>query len=112
MSDETATLIRSLAPEIQPYAVHFVNALRNAGVPATIISARRSAATNREVGGADRSRHLYGLAFDLQIVGYQRAEIPWWWWQVLGNYWEAMGGRWGGRFDRADVNHFDSGTPL
>ena len=30
-------------------------------------------------------------------------------WAFLGTRWEAMGGRWGGRFDPPDWNHFDLG---
>jgi hypothetical protein len=109
MSDETSLHWGSLDSALQPYAAYFVNAVRAAGVPLVIISGRRSAATNQAVGGAERSLHLYGFAFDVQVVGYRREDIPLNWWYALGSFWEAMGGRWGGRFDPPDVNHFDAG---
>lgn len=31
-------------------------------------------------------------------------------WAILGGIWELMGGRWGGRFQQADLNHFDLGA--
>ena len=109
MSDETALHYGSLDADLQPYAAYFVNAVRAAGVPLVLISGRRSSATNVSVGGAERSLHLYGLALDVQVVGYRREDIPLAWWLVLGNFWESMGGRWGGRFTPADLNHFDAG---
>jgi hypothetical protein len=109
MTDETAVHLRSLDPGFAPYAVYLINAARAAQVPLVAISGRRSSATNREVGGAERSLHLYGLAFDVQVLGYSREQIPLWWWLAAGQFWEAMGGRWGGRFSPPDVNHFDAG---
>lgn len=110
MTDETALHWRSLDAALQPHAAYFVNAVRAAGIPLVLISGRRSAAANREVGGAERSFHLFGHAFDVQVLGYRREEIPYEWWEILGRFWEAMGGRWGGRFESLDVNHFDSGS--
>jgi hypothetical protein len=110
ISDETEVLIEQLEPGFQPYALHLVQQLRLAGIPAMVISARRSSSVNQAVGGATRSLHLYGRAVDLQIAGYTRDQVPLWWWEALGQFWESMGGRWGGRFSPPDVNHFDDGT--
>lgn len=114
MTDETPEHIRSLQPGFQPYAVWFINALRYAGIPAIVISSRRDPAKNREVGGAARSLHLTGQAIDIAfypdwLTREQLNAIPWWWWEHLGRLWELAGGRWGGRFQPPDVNHFDSG---
>lgn len=109
MTDETAVHWRSLDPALRPYAAYFVNAVRAAGVPLVLISGRRRSSPNQAVGGAERSLHLYGFAFDVQVLGYRREDIPAQWWARLGRFWEAMGGRWGGRFDSPDVNHFDVG---
>lgn len=109
MPDETLLHLRSLEGWFQPYAYALVNAARGAGVPLLVISGRRSPGANESVSGAARSLHLVGQAFDVQVSGYARDDLPWWWWQTLGQYWEAMGGRWGGRFSTPDVNHFDSG---
>lgn len=107
--DETERHIRSLAPDFQPYVVHFVSEVRRAGVPLLVISGRRSAITNREAGGVTNSLHLYGYAFDVQVMGYPREALPVRFWAILGAFWEQMGGRWGGRFSTPDVNHFDAG---
>lgn len=47
-----------------------------------------------------RSRHQFGLAFDM-VVDDPEAQA----W--LGAVWESAGGRWGGRFN--DPPHFDAG---
>lgn len=108
-ADPTAQYAGSLDPQFRPYALYFIQAARQAGLPLVIISGRRSATVNREVGGAERSLHLYGWAFDTQVQNYSREQVPLAYWQALGEYWEAMGGRWGGRFSTPDVNHFDAG---
>lgn len=109
MIDETSVHVGGLAPDFLPFAVYLVNAARAAGVPLVVISGRRSAAANREVGGAERSLHLYGYAIDVQVLGWRVDQIPLWWWESLGIFWESMNGRWGGRFNPPDVNHFDAG---
>lgn len=109
MFDETPELIATLEYEAQVLAVQLVNAARNAGIPLIVISARRSPQRNRDVGGAARSEHLFGRAFDVQVVGWTREQIPFWWWESLGAYAEYLGLRWGGRFRSPDVNHFDLG---
>lgn len=58
--------------------------------------------------GIENSRHTDRLAidFNLFINGvYQtktEAYLP------LGQFWESLGGRWGGRFKRKDGNHFEA----
>jgi len=78
--------------------------------PLFIISGHRSARKNREVGGAQDSRHLAcpSLAADLrmgQVAGLDSPEA----WAILGGRWRLMGGRWGGTFTTPDNNHFDLG---
>lgn len=100
----------ALDPRLRAHADEFVDAARAwLGVPVEVISGFRSAAHNAAVGGAPRSLHLYGLAFDLRIARLHRDQVPGWVWSELGAAWEARGGRWGGRFSRPDVNHFDVG---
>lgn len=108
-ADPTLQFWGSLDPGFQPYVAYFINTARAAGYPLVIISGRRSAVGNAEVGGAERSLHLYGQAFDVAWQNYRREQIPLQYWQSLGLFWEAMGGRWGGRFSTPDVNHFDAG---
>lgn len=68
---------------------------------------RHQAALNAANGsGISNSLHCDRLAIDLNlfIAGeYQarsEAYLP------LGEYWESLGGSWGGRFSRPDGNHF------
>jgi hypothetical protein len=99
----------SLDEAFKPYAAYLVDSARAAGIDLIIISGRRSSTVNREVGGAPRSFHLKGLAFDTAVLNYTREQVPYDWWLALGQFWESLGGRWGGRFNPPDVNHFDSG---
>lgn len=111
-SDPTVDHLLTLDARLQPFAVTLINAARRVGVPLMIISGRRSSALNADVGGAAYSLHLHGLAFDVQVYGFTRDQVPVWWWEALGAYWERLGGRWGGRFSVPDVNHFDSGSSV
>lgn len=100
--------IRSLHPALRPWVRWFVDFLRAAGVPVVVISGRRSVEHNERVGGAPNSWHLDGLAFDLWIPGRRVSDDPDLW-SEIGQVWESLGGRWGGRFTRPDPNHFDVG---
>ncbi|MCA6222744.1 M15 family metallopeptidase [Photorhabdus antumapuensis] len=62
---------------------------------------------NAQTGkGIANSLHIQRLAIDLNLFirgEYQtnsHAYLP------LGEYWESLGGTWGGRFSRPDGNHF------
>jgi len=109
--DRTEELLSDLDPAIFRQAYTFVVAARDAGIPLVIISGRRSPEANRDVGGAPRSLHLRGLAFDVAVWGLPRDQLPYWWWEAVGLWAERnLGLSWGGRFlssGRPDVNHFD-----
>ncbi len=108
MYDPTGEKLDTLHPDIQQAAYQLVYAAREAGIPLMIISGLRSPELNAQVGGATHSLHLTGRAFDVQVAGYTRDEIPGAWWSALGSWAENfLGLRWGGRF--GDVNHFDVG---
>jgi len=61
---------------------------------------------NEAVGGHPESNHLNRLAIDLNLFKDGRflrtteAHRP------LGEYWESIGGAWGGRFAKGDGNHY------
>lgn len=98
-------LIKTLEPGFQRYAAALLDVCwSNGRCRARIISARRSAARNREVGGAARSNHLLGLAIDLE--GVSDADL-----RSLGALWVSWGGRWGGNFSKPSPRHFDAGAP-
>jgi uncharacterized protein YcbK (DUF882 family) len=112
VSDQTEAHLVSLDPAIFRQAYTMIVAARDAGIPLVIISGRRSSGVNVEVGGAPRSYHLDGLAFDVAVYGYATHQIPLDWWAQLGRWAEgSLGLYWGGRFEhhgRPDVNHFDA----
>lgn len=60
---------------------------------------------------ATASLHLEcpSLAADLRVGGTPATLTPPSVWGALGSAWERLGGRWGGRFDPPDWNHFDLG---
>jgi len=106
--------IASLEPWFRPYAQYMYRAFNDAGWPLIVVSGRRSEATQRgliQAGAttATRSYHLSGLAFDVGLQGFTLRTLPREYWQVIGEYGEALGLRWGGRFSRYDPVHFDAG---
>lgn len=110
----------SLDPSGREVAKWFVEAIRSAGFRPTVTSARRSRRTQEKlykdfISGRSRfpaakpgtSRHESGRAFDLFFPEYKNlsktalvnALRP------IGEYWEKIGGKWGGRFN--DPIHFE-----
>jgi hypothetical protein len=108
-----ATSIRSLVPDLQPFAYALVDTAAESGWSPRVTSARRSHREqtflyNRFLAGQSaypvappgHSAHELGLAFDLIVSPYDRLN-------ELGDLWESWGGRWGGR--GRDPIHFESG---
>lgn len=108
-NDDTVPHLETLDPAIQHAAWYLVAGARRAGWPVIVISSRRDPRRNADAGGDAFSNHLDGMAFDVQLWPFLRDEVPLPYWEVLGRFWEALGGRWGGRFSTPDVNHFDAG---
>ena len=106
--------IRRLSPEIQDAAFWLVYVVRNVGVPLQITSSVRTrqeqAALVRSGRSTTlRSKHLTGQAFDVDIHGWAREDIPLWWWAQLGQLGEYFGFRWGGRWAGfRDYGHFEN----
>lgn len=109
MADQTLQILRDLDPALQAVAFPMINALRQYGLPAVLVSGRRSGVHNAAVGGAENSRHLTGRAFDLAFYGYPTASLPRQLWEAIGMFGEGYGLRWGGRFQAYDPGHFDLG---
>lgn len=113
--DQTARHLESLEPTTRAAAVALVDALREAGVPAIITSSRRTFEEQRRLVIAGRSRtlrskHLSGKAFDLDVYGWRRENLPAWFWAAVGPYAERIGLTWGGRWRSPwDPGHFESG---
>lgn len=113
-SDPTIGHLRRLDPSIQLGAIQMVTHVRQIGVPLTVTSSRRTSEEQRLLVRAGRSRtlaskHLSGLAFDVDVYGFSRDEIPLWWFYQLGALGEQLGFRWGGRWTGLrDYGHFEA----
>lgn len=112
-TDRTDYHLGSFTPRTQALAIQLINALRAEGIPAYISSGRRSAIEQASLvaKGASRtlkSKHITGQAFDIDILGYGRDELPTWFWNIVGQYGEGLGLKWGGRFKNFyDGAHFE-----
>lgn len=112
--DETMRHLRQLSPDIRQAARFLVVAARNAGVPLKITSSIRTREEQRRlvaVGRSQttRSKHLIGQAFDVDVLGFARDDVPLWFWYELGTFAERLGFRWGGRFSSLkDFGHFEN----
>ena len=106
--------LRQLSPDIQHPAYHLILAAREAGYPLQITSSlrtRQEQARFFATGASNtlRSKHLVGQAFDVDIHGVARNDIPFWFWNELGPFAERLGFRWGGRWTNpADFGHFEN----
>lgn len=112
--DSTEKHLSRLSPDIQLAAWYLLYWVRSAGIPLQITSSVRSRAEQAElvrIGRSDtlRSKHLSGQAFDVDVHGYGRDQIPMWFWEELGWLGEYLGFRWGGRFSYPrDYGHFEN----
>lgn len=112
-NDATARHIASLIPALRGPATALVNAARAAGYPVVITSSVRDLATQRSLVSAGLSRrlnslHLSGRAFDVDVLGVSRNNVPAWFWDDLGPFAERLGLRWGGRWRSPyDPGHFE-----
>lgn len=111
--DRTEEKIRQLLPELREAATAHINALREAGLPAVIIDARRTYARQRAYVAAGRSKtlksyHLQGRAYDIGWLGIRTQDVPDEWWNYAGAVGKAIGFRWGGDFRSfTDKPHFE-----
>lgn len=62
--------------EIDPMLIEYLQKIRDHfGKPVTINSAYRCAKHNKKIGGASKSKHLYGQAADIKVVGVKPLKI-------------------------------------
>jgi len=112
--DATLAHIGRLSPDIQLAAWYLVYIVRTAGIPLQITSsvrtdAQQAALVGAGLSGTYRSKHLIGQAFDVDVHGYGRDDVPLWFWEQLGYLGEYLGFRWGGRFSTLkDYGHFEN----
>ena len=113
MYDPTPYMLDTLQPRLKVRAEAFVDYLRRAGLPLIITSGLRSIATQRLLLAQRRtttlqSKHLDGLAFDVDVYGVGRNAVPAWVWSAIGPIGEGYGLTWGGRWvSFRDVGHFE-----
>jgi D-alanyl-D-alanine carboxypeptidase len=104
---------RQLDPVALERAAALLDACWQVGIPAWISSSRRSEAEQRELVRTGKSQtmhsaHLDGRAFDIDVVGYRRDDVPLSFWNELGPLGESIGLRWGGRWRTlVDLGHFE-----
>jgi len=104
---------RRLRPELRPWATALFDVATRFRLAPRVTSTFRSLSEQRllyekflrgqsrfPAAPPGRSRHNFGLAFDM-IANTPEGQ------DFLGRVWESWGGRWGGRFN--DVIHFDTG---
>ncbi len=113
MIDPSPGILAELTPPTRERALIMLNAYRRAGVPLMATSGRRNIDEQRRLVAAGRSRtldsaHLRGEAFDVDIRGWKRDQIPRWFWDHIGPFGEALGLVWGGRWRSLwDPGHFE-----
>ena len=115
MADDTQWHLAQLHPVTAEQAYWLVWATRTVGYPVVITSSRRSRAEQMRLYLAGRTRtlrskHMEGLAFDIDWLGTSRDRVPQWFWDLVGPWAEAnLGLRWGGRFRSIyDPGHFET----
>jgi len=111
--DPTLGQLQGLEPTTRDVAQVLIDYLRNNGIPAIITAqgGRRNEAEQAKLvqmglSRTSNSAHLAGRAFDLDVLGYSRDEVPKWLWQHLGQIAESAGLIWGGRWGW-DWGHFE-----
>ena len=80
------------------------------GYEVTILECKRTkvqATANAQSGiGISNSLHLISLAVDLALFKDGNYLTQFEDYKALGEYWETLGGSWGGRFHNVDSDHF------
>jgi len=104
----------ALHEDAHPHFLALFEQARALGLTPRIADATRSPREQREERAsrsskADCSWHLGGRAVDVELKGLGLAWDPDY--ETLGEYWEARGGQWGGRFrgygEHGDFRHFE-----
>ena len=111
--DPTPLILASLEPRLARIADDFISDLRRQGLPLIATSGLRTLSTQRILLQQRRtttlqSKHLDGRAFDVDVYGVGRNQVPGWVWNALGPIGESYGLTWGGRWvSFRDVGHFE-----
>lgn len=116
--------LNDLAPVFKPLAIELLARCVEAGIGVMIVDTLRTPAEHadnlaRGVSWTTRSKHLDGLAIDICPYEVYAAHGPdkLLWdandpiWTKLGAIGEALGLRWGGRWQQKDMGHFEYVNP-
>lgn len=113
--DRTEQLIGGLDWYTAWVATQFIDRVRTENqLPIVITSGRRTQAEQERLLAQKRtttmrSKHLLGLAFDVDMYGWNRDAVPAWVWSEIGPVGESFGLTWGGRWTSfRDVGHFET----
>lgn len=116
MVDPTLSQILTLDRSLQATALEIINRARTElQLPAVIVKngARRTLATQRSLQGLGvtttlNSKHLRGLAFDIDMWGWNRNDVPTWAYDQLAELAKEYGLKWGGDWSTfRDIGHFE-----
>ena len=113
MADQTQRYLDQLEPRTRFAGYVLISALRNAGAPAVIVANgglrtydQQQLLVAQGRSRTLRSKHLEGRAFDIDLLGWNRDNIPAAFWEIVGPWAEKeLGLVWGGRW----VNPYDPG---
>ena len=113
--DPTPAIVDSLDLQFAYQVVNFINDCRERlKLPIVATSGLRTLAEQQALLRAGRtttlqSKHLKGLAVDVDLYGQSRDAVPAAVWQQIGPLGETFGLVWGGRWKSfRDVGHFES----
>ena len=122
-SDPTLGQIATLDPDTRIRAHWLIYYLRVFyKLPAVISEGSRTSRRQEFLFASGRSRpgpvltgtlessHLSGQAFDIDMHGHNRDDVPRWVWDVAGPLGEWLGLTWGGRWRSHDFGHFERRT--
>lgn len=123
-SDPTAAQISTLRSDTQWAASWLIYFLRlEYELPAIISEGLRSSSRQDFLFESGRTRpgpiltgtresfHESGQAFDVDMHGWNRDDVPEWVWDVVGPVGEWLGLEWGGRWLSRDLGHFEWHPP-
>ena len=117
-SDPTLRHLQQLGLRTGDAAFRMVSHVRQVGVPLIVTSSVRTPAQQAVLVRSGlsktlRSKHLTGSAFDVDVHGFARTDIPKWWFYQLGALAEPLGLRWGGNFRGFwDPGHFEDARAI
>jgi len=113
MGDRTQERLWGLSSGFMPRAFWLVTIARRHGLPVVISEGTRSFADQQRfvrlgLSQTLKGKHLGGNAIDIDMLGFSPDSVPQEVWDWMGLLGEALGMRWGGRWQSLrDFRHFE-----